>query len=96
MPQLSPVVGLVVAIVANDWLGLAGEVMLAGQVIVGSILSVGVIVNAHNEEFPCVSHTWMLINVGEVITVPAAGVCNTVNDAGVSQLSENVIPKVDI
>jgi hypothetical protein len=57
MPQLSPVVGLVVAIVAKDWLGLAGEVMLAGHAMVGKILSTGVIVNAQREEFPCTSHT---------------------------------------
>ena len=66
------------------------SVCVAGQVMVGGVVSVTVTVNVQLLEFPLASVAVMVTTVGPVIVAPDAGDCVLVIDPDAVQLSETV------
>ena len=92
IPQLSLVIGFGVTTDAvHVPLATLAE-MLAGQVMLGTVVSTRLTLNVHDAVFPLASAT---VNVTTVVptpdtAVPAAGDCVTVNEPAAVQLSARV------
>jgi hypothetical protein len=71
--QLSFVVGIAIVKFAEENPASATVVMLLGQVIVGTVVSVGITENVQVEVLPASSVAVSVTTVVHVITVPAAG-----------------------
>jgi hypothetical protein len=71
--QLSFVTGTAIVKFADENPASATVVIFPGQVIVGTVVSVGTTENVQVEVFPASSVAVKVITVEDVITVPAAG-----------------------